>query len=70
MAEKQWRHWTWGGCNSCGGDVEVLTNCKTEEICEDDEVRCSECGCTGIMQFDEGEHGGPWVLWRDDPRRR
>jgi len=61
---KTWKPWPHGECHHCGASVEVLTDCEPGYVGEDDDVRCTECGCLGVVGIDDDE---PYVTWHDYP---
>ncbi|MFH1719264.1 MAG: hypothetical protein ABIF19_18075 [Planctomycetota bacterium] len=65
MRSKTWQLWTGSDdCLYCGASLEVYTDAKPGWFCEDDDVRCTECGCPGVMCAD-GEDA--WVSMHDEP---
>ena len=65
----KWRPWPGpDDCPVCedGGDLEMLTDCAPDEVCEDDEVRCIGCGAIGVVHCDSEGDDPPWILWDEE----
>lgn len=62
---KKWRNIAWENCETCGDDLESLTDETLEHGLHDDgdEVRCAKGGYMGHMSCD-GEQA--WVSYDDE----
>jgi len=62
--EKQWKYFPGQNCPKCGSDPEVLTKSKVNGyVYDEEEVRCAECGHTGIISVEDSECAD--VIWDD-----
>lgn len=63
---KTWRP-LHGDCESCGSDIEVLTDSHKDFCaCDGDDVRCVDCRCPGNVSCDADEDG-LGIAWHDEP---
>ena len=67
--KRRWKRVSWDECPDCGCKARVLMDVAMayNEVQEDDDSKCPECGLRGIVNCDDNEDGSvdPWVNWTD-----
>lgn len=74
---KTWQPFDQECCPHCGGDAEVCTYSEPGRFWEDDDARCNDCGCPGVVNIDdswdmsdddeEEPTGVAYISWHDEP---
>jgi len=64
MGTKKWRPWRGDDCVACGSSAEVYTEQEEGWVCDDDEVRCSECHYPGRIAVEDVDE--VWVNWHGE----
>mgnify|MGYP001559577522 FL=1 len=66
---KEWKEFD-SCCPYCGADALVLTEAPGDLVFDDDDAKCSDCGCPGIVHVEEEwateeEPGTAYVSWHE-----